>query len=186
MSYAKPFAVETSKPVSFARDAAIVILASLVIGLFAKISIPLPFTPVPIGTQNSVILLMAAFLGARRAAAATFAFLVQGAAGFPVFAGGVGGMGKFFGPTGGYLIGYLAAAFVVGLLIEKYKEKTVSKTFFALAAGHAFIYLFGAAYLSAFVGFQKALLLGVAPFLVGDLLKIVASLKILNWIGSKR
>ncbi len=186
MSYAKTFAIETSKPADLARDAAIVILASLVIGLFAKVSIPLPFTPVPIGTQNSVILLMAAFLGARRAAAATFAFLAQGAAGFPVFAGGVGGIVKFFGPTGGYLIGYLAAAFLVGYIIEKCKEKTVSKTFFALAAGHAAIYLFGAAYLATFIGFSKALLLGVAPFVVGDLLKIVASLKILNWVGSRR
>ncbi len=185
MSYAKSIVQEISKPASFIRDAAIVILASFAIGLFAKITIPLPFTPVPIATQNAVILLIAALLGARRAAAATFAFLAQGAAGFPVFAGGVGGIAKFFGPTGGYLIGYLAAAVLVGYLMERYKEKTVSKTFFALAAGNATICLMGAAYLSTFIGFQKALLLGVTPFVVGDFLKMIASVKILNWVWKR-
>ncbi len=185
MSYAKPLVQEISKPASFVRDASLVLLASFAIGLFAKISIPLPFTPVPLATQNAVILLFAALLGARRAAAATFAFLAQGAAGFPVFAGGVGGIAIFFGPTGGYLVGYFAAAVLVGYLMKKFKEKTVSKTVLALAAGYATVLLCGAAYLSTFVGFQKALLLGAAPFLVGDLLKIVASVKILNWINRR-
>jgi len=187
MRYAKlELILEDSKPLSFLRDAAIAIFASLLIGFFAKLTIPLPFTPVPIATQNSMILLLGALLGARRGASAVFAFLAQGAMGFPVFAGGVGGFAIFIGPRGGYLIGYLAAAFVVGYLIEKFKEKNISMTFFAFAAGNLVIYLFGAAYLSTFVGFQKALLLGVAPFILGDFFKIFVCMKILNWIERRR
>lgn len=186
MSYVKPLVFENVKSASILRDITISIAASIGIGLLAQLAIPLPFTPVPIATQNSFVLLLGAMLGARRGAAAVFAFLVQGAMGFPVFAGGVGGAAKILGPTGGYLIGYLVAAFLVGALMEKWKERTVSKTFLSLAAGHATIYLFGAAYLSTFLGFEKALLLGVAPFVIGDLLKIVLSLKILNWVDRIR
>lgn len=186
MSFVKPFVLDHSKPISIVKDIAISIAASFGIGLLAQLAIPLPFTPVPIATQNSFVLLLAALLGARRGSAAVFAFLAQGAMGFPVFAGGVGGMAKILGPTGGYLMGYLIAAFLVGTLMEKWKERSVCKTFLSLAAGHLTIYLFGAAYLSTFVGFEKALLLGVAPFVIGDLLKIVVSLKIMNWIDKLR
>jgi biotin transport system substrate-specific component len=139
---------------------------------------------VPIATQNSVVLLLAVLLGPRKGAAAVLAFLVQGALGWPVFAGGIGGAAVLLGPRGGYLIGYLVAAYAVGALIEKAQEKTAAKTFLALAAGTGIIYVLGAGYLSLFVGAEKALFLGVAPFILGDVLKTLCGMKILNWISN--
>ncbi|MBX7067314.1 MAG: biotin transporter BioY [Parachlamydiales bacterium] len=166
---------------STTRDFALVLLGSFIICLSGHISIPLWFTPVPLATQNSMVLLMAALLGARRGGAATFAFLAQGALGLPVFSTGAAGFAKFFGPTGGYLMGYLIAAFVVGYIAEK--RKSIASAVVALTVGNLIVYICGAAYLSKFVGLSKAFALGIAPFVVGDLLKTLASLKILQWAG---
>lgn len=166
---------------TLARDFTLVLLASFIICLTGHISVPLWFTPVPIATQNSAVLLVAALLGASRGGAATLAFLAQGAFGLPVFSNGAAGFHHFFGPTGGYLIGYLIAAFVVGAIAEK--RKTIASAIGALAIGNLIIYLFGASYLATFVGINKAFSLGVAPFLIGDLIKILISLKILDWAG---
>lgn len=100
MSYAKTIALKLSHSSSLFRDVSLVIFVSLVIGLFGKVAIPLPFTPIPIATQNTLVLLMALFLGARRGTAATFAFLTQGVMGLPVFAGAVGGFATLLGPRG--------------------------------------------------------------------------------------
>jgi biotin transport system substrate-specific component len=159
-----------------AKDFALVLLASFVICLSGQIALPLWFTPVPIATQNSVVLLMAALLGARRGAAATFAFLAQGAMGLPVFSNGGAGVQCFFGPTGGYLIGYLIASFVVGYVVERYKSPIGG-----FVLGNLVVYACGASYLATFVGVGKAMLLGVAPFILGDILKTIASLKIMQW-----
>lgn len=166
---------------SAARDITLVLLASFVISLSGYVSIPLWFTPVPIATQNSVVLLMGALLGSRRGAAATFAFLAQGALGLPVFSNGAFGFHHFFGPTGGYLVGYLIAAFVAGYIAER--RSTILSAIGALTAGNLIIYLCGASYLATFVGLSKAFLLGVAPFLIGDILKSLVALKILHWAG---
>lgn len=163
---------------AFFRDFSLAILSSILIGLFAQIAIPLPFTPVPIATQPHLILLLAALLGPNRIVAAVLMFLAQGLMGLPVFAGAVGGALILTGPTGGYLLGYIAAAFVTGHLIEKMKEKTPLKIFGAMALGNGVIFLMGAAYLSTFIGVQKAILLGVVPFLLGDFLKLIFCTKI--------
>jgi biotin transport system substrate-specific component len=159
------------------RDFGIVLFASLIICLSGKISIPLWFTPVPMALQNSMVLLIAAFLGAKRGTVATFAFLAQGAMGLPVFSTGAG-FAILLGPTGGYLLGYLAASFVTGYLAER------GKLFTALCAGNGVIYLFGALYLGKFVGMEKAFALGVVPFLFGDLLKLLISFRLLRWKSS--
>lgn len=184
MSHSNVLVWETEKKHSWLRSAGLVILSSFLIGLFAKVAIPLPFTPVPIATQGFVILILSVLLGSKRAPAAVLCFLAQGAAGFPVFAGGVGGMAKLFGPTCGYLFGYLAAAFLVGYLSERMVNRTPMKIFGVMAAGNAMFFLFGVPYLAVFVGLKNALLLGLAPFVVGDLVKLVASVKILQWINS--
>ena len=159
-----------------ARDFALVLLASLIICLSGQIAIPLWFTPVPLALQNSTVLLMAALLGARRATAATFLFLAQGALGLPVFSNGHAGFQWILAPTGGYLFGYLLASYIVGTLVDKRKSPIT-----ALAAGNLTIYLCGASYLATFVGFGKALLLGVAPFVLGDILKTIVSLKVMEY-----
>lgn len=161
------------------RDVSLVILASFVICLSGQISIPLWFTPVPLATQNSTVLLMAALLGARRGTAATFAFLAQGAMGLPVFSNGAAGLHTFAGPTGGYLIGYLIAAFVVGSIAER--KNSTANLGLALTMGNLIIYFFGASYLATFVGINKAFALGIAPFLMGDFAKWLVSLKVLQW-----
>ncbi len=166
---------------SISRDFVLVILASFLLCLSGQFSVPLWFTPVPITTQNSAVLLIAALLGARRGAAATFAFLAQGAMGLPVFSNGAAGFSHFFGPTGGYLIGFLIAAFVVGAIAER--RKTIASAVGALVVGNLIVYALGASYLATFVGIKKAFLLGIAPFLIGDFMKTLVSLKILQWAG---
>jgi biotin transport system substrate-specific component len=183
MYYAKTLAYEQKASSSFTRDLLLVLLTSIGIGLAGAIAIPLPFSPVPLAIQGSLILLSAVFLGPKRAAAAVFLFLTQGAMGLPVFAGAVGGVAKFFGPTGGYLIGYLIAAYTTGTILEKWQGRTLTQAFLAMAAGTAILYLFGASYLSLFLGWKKALLVGVAPFIIGDFLKTLMALQTLRWVG---
>lgn len=166
-----------SKTLAFLPDALIVIGSSILIGLFAHISIPLPFTPVPISMQPHVVLFLAAFLGSKRGVLATISFVAQGAIGMPVFAGGKAGVLALSGPTGGYILGYIAAAFVVGYLVENLKGKKLSSVFFSMAVGNLVIYLFGMAWLSTFVGINKAFVLGVLPFILGDLFKLVLTAK---------
>jgi biotin transport system substrate-specific component len=168
---------KTKHSLSWLRSAGLVILSSLLIGLFAKVAIPLPFSPIPLATQGLVVLILSVLLGPKRAAAAVIGFLMQGAAGFPVFAGG---HASLFGPTGGYLFGYLAAAILVGTLAERMRERTPLKLFWVLAAGNAMFFLFGVPYLALFIGFKKALLLGLAPFVIGDLFKLVLGVKFLQ------
>ncbi len=133
------------------------ILSSFLISLFANISIPLPFTPVPIATQGSLILILSVLLGPKRAVLSVIGFLAQGAAGLPVFSGSIGGIAVLFGPTGGYLLGYPLAALLVGFLAERIQNQTPMKLFWTLAAGNATFFLFGIPYLAFFVGFKQAL-----------------------------
>jgi biotin transport system substrate-specific component len=97
---------QTAVENSWIKNIAVVLGASIIIALFAPISIHLPFSPVPITTQVHVILLLSCFLGSKRAAMAVMTYIAQGLAGFPVFAGGAAGLMVLAGPTGGYLVGY--------------------------------------------------------------------------------
>jgi biotin transport system substrate-specific component len=163
---------------TFSRDVLVVILSGLLITLMGQFSIPLPFTPVPISFRFQTILLLSVLLGSRRAVLAVAVFLAQGAFGLSVFAGHTSGLVGLLGPNGGYIASYLIAAFVVGMISERTK-----KAIPALAAGTLIVYTLGALHLSTFIGLQKAILLGVVPFIFGDLLKTVAVLKILDWMG---
>lgn len=163
---------------SWLKEALVILGASIVIALFAPISIPLPFTPVPLATQSHVVLLLAALLGSRRGALAVLAYLFQGAVGLPVFSGGAGGILALVGPRGGYLLGYLVAAFITGYLMERMSERRCIKPFVAMGIGNLVIFLFGVLRLAQFIGWQGSFLLGMAPFVVGDLFKLIASSKL--------
>ncbi len=177
-------AIELKKIPAWAKDVCLVIGSSLLISLVAYIAIPLPFTPVPLVVRSTLILLLSVLLGSKRAPAAVALFLVQGTLGLPVFAQGAAGVEYFLGPKGGYLIGYLIAAYTVGKIVELFGKRTLANAFIAMLAGNVVLFLFGAAWLSAFVGgIERAILLGVVPFLLGDFLKIALSLKILQWMG---
>ncbi|MCX2728035.1 biotin transporter BioY [Thermomicrobium sp. 4228-Ro] len=154
-------------------SAALVVAGSVLTALAAHVSIPLPFTPVPITGQTFAVLLVGAALGSRRGAASMALYLAEGLAGLPVFAGGKAGLAVLLGPTGGYLIGFIAAAFVTGWLAERGWDRRPLTTALAMVLGNLVIYLFGVSWLAVFVGISKAPLLGMIPFLPGDLLKIL-------------
>ena len=162
-----------------ANQILLILSASWLIAISAQFSINLPFSPVPITGQTLIILLIGALLGKNRGAAAVGLYLAQGAAGLPVFAGGKSGLITLFGPTGGYLIGFIAAAYVVGILMELRNGKSLLFTGFSLFIGNLIIYTFGLLWLAKFVGESQVLQLGLFPFLVGDILKILLGVTIL-------
>lgn len=174
---ASPVLTATSNRTSLFREISIVVGASIVIGLFARFSIHLPFSPVPIALQSHVILLMAALLGSKRIVLVVSAFLLEGLMGFPVFASGNIGPFAFLAPTGGYLIGYLLAAFATGLMFERLKNKTVKSSLLALGAGNVLIYFCGVPWLAIFVGYKSAFLFGLLPFILGDCIKLILSIQ---------
>ncbi|MEC8306795.1 MAG: biotin transporter BioY [Chlamydiota bacterium] len=157
------------------KEAAIIWMGSLLFACCAHLSIPLPFSPVPLVTVNQCILLFAAMMGGRRGSLAVLTYLIQGAMGAPIFASALGtvGIARLVGPTGGYLMGYLLAAYVVGKAYEKYSPRSPTLRFALLNIGNAIIYTLGAIQLSHFVGGVSSVTLGILPFLPGDLLKTV-------------
>jgi len=150
-------------------------VANLLLVACSQVRIPLPFTPVPITGQTFGVLLLGALLGSRYGTAVVAAYVLEGVIGLPVFAGWKGGVAALFGPTGGYIIGFVFAAFVVGRLIEFGWAKRFDLTLTALLIGNAVIYAFGLPWLAFFVGWDKTLQLGLLPFLPGDLLKLAAA-----------
>jgi biotin transport system substrate-specific component len=157
--------------ITLARDLLLVGAGSLVMAGLAQVSIPLPFTPVPITGQTLGVLLVGASLGSIRGAASMLLYLFEGGMGLPFFNGGASGFSVFAGPTGGYLIGFVFAAYVVGLLAERGLDRRFGSAVLAFAAGEAIVYLFGVPWLATFVGPDKALTAGFWPFLPGAIIK---------------
>lgn len=169
---------------SKAANIIVILLASWLIGVSAQFSIVLPFSPVPITGQTIIILLIGVLLGKARGTAAVGLYILQGAAGLPVFAGGKSGLLTLVGPTGGYLVGFLVAVYVVGILSELRHNNSIIYTVLSLIIGNIIIYAFGLIWLVRFVGEAQALSLGFFPFLVGDILKIFIGVLILT--GSQK
>jgi biotin transport system substrate-specific component len=153
-------------------DAALIAGASLLVALMAQVSVPLPFSPVPITGQTFAVLLVGAALGAKRGSASLLLYLLEGAVGLPVFAGGRGGAAVLLGPTGGYLIGFVGAAWLVGTLAGRGLDRRIPGALIAFLAGEIAIFLCGAAVLAVYVGPPNALPMGVIPFIPGELIKI--------------
>lgn len=151
----------------------IVLGTSWIIAISAQFSLQIPISPVPITGQTLVVLLTGFILGKKLGAASVAAYLAQGAAGLPFFAGGKSGVLVLIGPTGGYLFGFLAAAYIVGLLSELRFKRSIIQAFSTLTLGNIIIYLFGLVWLARFVGESNVLQFGLYPFLVGDILKIL-------------
>lgn len=154
---------------------AVVVAGSAVIAAAAQVAVPLPYSPVPVTGQTFAVLLVAGTLGARLGAASVALYVIEGLIGLPVFAGGASGVARLVGPTGGYLVGFVAAAVVVGALVERGFGRRVWTCAVAMLAGEVVIYAFGLAWLARFplpVGVLEA---GLVPFLVGDAYKLVAA-----------
>lgn len=157
------------------RDVLLVVGGSLFVAALAQVKIALPFTPVPLTGQTLAVLVVGAALGARRGAASLLVYLLAGLAGLPVFHGGTSGTAVVLGPTGGYLIGFVAAAYLIGSLSARGLDRRIPTALLAFLVGEVVIYLFGVAWLSLFLGLKGALIAGLLPFLVGDALKLVAA-----------
>ena len=139
----------------------------------------IPIGPVPIVLQNFFVFLTGLLLGTRWGLASVSVYLLAGALGLPVFAGGTGGIGRFVGPTGGYLIGYLPAVWIIGWIAGRGKHRPLFDLF-GMICGALTVYLFGVPWLKALTGMSwaKALSVGMIPFLVGDALKIAAAVPV--------
>ncbi len=166
------------------RDIAIVISASWLLAISAQFTFNLPFSPVPVTGQTLAVLLTGSLLGKNRGAAAVGLYLIQGAVGLPVFAGGKSGFITLVGPTGGYLIGFIAAAYIVGILAELRYDKSLVYIGFSMIVGSLVIYIFGLFWLVQFVGESSALQMGLFPFLAGDFVKILSGVIVLG--GSRK
>lgn len=149
--------------------------------LGAYVWIPLPFTPVPLTLQTFFVLLSGAVLGGRLGALSQLGYWLVGGLGLPLFAGGTFGFNALFGPTGGYLIGFIVASWVVGWLTSDKKiggryaptgGRNPAATFIV---GSSIILFFGAGWLAIVLhcSMKKAIFLGVLPFIPGDILKII-------------
>ncbi|MBS1248521.1 MAG: Biotin transporter BioY [Chloroflexi bacterium] len=163
----------STKSKSLTREIALVFIASFLIALGAQINIPLPFSPVPVTAQTLAVLLTGAFLGSRLGSYAVILYISEGLMGLPVFAGLKGGLSALLGPTGGYLVGFVLAAYLVGWLVERGWNKSILSTFFVLVLGNLAIYLLGLPWLAVYVGPRAAFSAGFFPFIGGDLLKIL-------------
>lgn len=169
---------------AWVRGVAVVLVGSLLLTISAKLSIP--FLPVPMTLQTLVVLCLGMVLGPRLGAAAVLAYLAQGAMGLPVFAGtpekGIG-IAYMLQHTGGYLVGFVVAAFVVGLLAQRRWDRSMLTTIAAMLIGNAIIYAFGLLWLGTLIGWDKPVLaLGMTPYLLADLAKILIAAAILPTI----
>lgn len=157
----------------------------------AQVSVPLPFTPVPFTFQPMVVLIAGLVLGPRLGPASQALYLALGIAGLPVFAASAAlppGVLRLLGPTGGYLLAYPLAAFLTGWLAERGFDRRYLTSVIAMAAGLVVIYACGALWLglvartlggSASVGVSAAVMAGVYPFVLPDLIKVSAAAAIL-------
>lgn len=144
-------------------------------GVGGLIAIPLPFTPVPITLQTFFTFLAGAILGKYLGALSQLVYILLGVVGLPVFAKGSSGIGAILGPTGGYLLGFIPAAFLIGWILEGREKPPFVLIFLAMMVGLLAIYIPGVGWLMwvAKMSLVKALILGALPFLPGDAVKIV-------------
>lgn len=150
----------------------LVIGGSAIIAIAAQIAIPIPFSPVPLTLQPLAVLLVGIALGATRGSAAATLYLLEGAAGLPVFAQGHGGALWLIGPTAGYLLSYPVAAFVAGWFSERGWGSTVARALAGMLLALAIIYAGGWAWLAVLAGPRAAWTMGIVPFVIADLIKV--------------
>ncbi len=155
------------------KQAAIVISASLFVALCAKITLPLPLTPVPLTLQNFGVVLVGLLLGSRRGFAALALYLVEGASGLPVFSPtGPGGIAQILGPTGGFLMAYPFVAFVAGWIYER-TSRRLAGAIFAGVAAEIVLFVGGLSWLYALThSVSVAVKLGLYWFVFAEVIKV--------------
>jgi biotin transport system substrate-specific component len=176
-SSSRPASLIGRLPAAGSRDGFLARLAlcaagSGLIAISAQLAVPVPFSPVPVTGQTFAVLVVAALLGARLGGATLVLYLAEGAAGLPVFAHGGAGVAHLFGPSGGYLVGFVPAAVVVGALAQRGWDRTLPRTLAAMTIGTAVIFACGLLWLGRFVPGEGLLAAGLVPFLPGAGIKI--------------
>jgi biotin transport system substrate-specific component len=153
------------------RAIVLVLAGTALLTLSAKINLPLPYVPMTL--QTLVVLMIGAAYGWRLGTATLLAYLAEGAMGFPVFAGPIGGLAPLIGPTAGYLFGFVAAAFITGWLSERRWDRSALRLFVAMGIGHIVILGAGFAWLAFGIklGVEKAWVVGVLPFIAASVIK---------------
>lgn len=176
-TYNPPVLASRILPNTRAATIVAVVGFALFTALMAQFVIPLPFSPVPITGQTLAVLLAGGVLGSRHGAASMLLYVALGAIGLPFFAQASGGWTVVSGATGGYLVGFIAAAWFVGFLAERRQDRSIVTSIPAFLTGNAIIYLFGVTWLAYSVGMSAAdaLSAGLAPFVIGDAFKIAVA-----------
>lgn len=143
-------------------------------GVFSQISIPIPITPVPINLATLSVCIVGGLLGAKRGAISQLVYVIIGLIGIPVFANFGGGVGRIVGPTGGYIVGYVVAATIIGIIIDKFGDK-LQICIIAMSIGILGCYIVGTAWFMFVTKntLAASLYLCVVPFLIGDVLKVI-------------
>ena len=164
--------METTKTITSARQLTLIGVMSAVLCVLGPLSLPVGL--VPVSLTNLAIYFTIYVLGRKRGTISYMVYLLIGLIGLPVFSGFSGGFPKLAGPTGGYLIGFIFMAFISGIFIDKFSNK-IYICFFGMVIGTIVTYLFGTAWLAyvAHMTFNKAFAIGVLPFIIGDLIKII-------------
>jgi biotin transport system substrate-specific component len=166
-----------------------ILLGSLFLALMARISIPLPFSIVPLSMQPFAVAILAITLGSQRAPWAVACYLIEATMGFPVLAGGLANPLWLIGPKAGYLIGFFFAAYLIAKLLEnKKRNQNLFKDWVCILAGETVILSLGWLWLSYYIGFGTAFLTGVLPFIPGAFIKTfaaAATIKPVAWVKSK-
>jgi biotin transport system substrate-specific component len=155
-----------------------VLFVAVLTAAAAQLSFPLPFTPVPFTIQPMIVLIGAAALGSRLGALAQVIYLMAGIAGFPVFAYSAElpqGVMRLMGPSGGYLMAFPVAAFVTGLLAERGFDRRYLTSILAMSVGLSVIFAGGVLWIARVAGMDVALATGLYPFIVVDVIKVVAA-----------
>jgi biotin transport system substrate-specific component len=155
-----------------------VLFVAVLTAAAAQLSFPLPFTPVPFTIQPMIVLIGAAVLGSRLGALSQIIYLMLGIAGFQVFAHSPElpqGFARLLGPSGGYLMAYPIAAFVTGLLAERGFDRRYLTSVLAMSVGLAIVFAGGVLWIARLSGVQTALATGLYPFVVVDIVKVIAA-----------
>ena len=158
------------------QNISLMLIGTLILAFSSKVQVP--FWPVPMTMQTFVIFLIGMTYGVRLSFATVTLYLLEGAAGLPVFASG-GGIAYLTGPTAGYLYGMTIAAGIVGYLAEKNFNDSYIKSLISLLIATSIIFIVGVGYLGSVIGYEKALAGGLYPFLPSELFKIALAVAII-------
>ena len=162
-----------SKEKEFLKSIFLVLSGVIFLSIMSQLIIPLYFTPVPISLGSFGIMLVALLYGRKLGTATVISYVAAGSLGAPIFAGFKAG--SLFSPTGGYIIGYIVAAVILGYLSDRGIAKSYVKTFLSLLLVSVIIFILGALVLMLFVPIKNVFMAGVLPFIPGDMLKVIAA-----------